>query len=280
MFGKLRQLISVDYLRAAARAKLQRAVDEVVRPYHEAQIGQIERLRDEICGLRVELLREADRIVEFSRQVEIRARRDVFAAGERIAVAESARLVAEQMSGAVPLNHPHATLEHALSLAPTGGMALEFGVYTGTTLKIIAAARGGKQVYGFDSFEGLPENWRAGYPAGTFDIDGRPQVSGAELVVGWFDKVLPAFLVEHPDPVDFLHVDADLYSSAKTVLEAVGPRLRPGSVVVFDEYFNYSGWQEHEYRAWQEYVAATGIAFTYACYTLDNEQVAVRITEV
>lgn len=280
MLGRLRRLISIDFLRAAARAKLQRAVDEVVRPYHEAQIAQNERLREEIGGLRVELRRETDRIVEFSRQVEIRARRDVFAAGERIAVEESARLVAEQMSGAVPLPHPHATLEHALSLAPTGGMALEFGVYTGTTLKIIAAARGGKQVYGFDSFEGLPENWRAGYPAGTFDIDGRPQVSGAELVVGWFDKVLPEFLAEHPGPVDFLHVDADLYSSAKTVLEAVGPRLRPGSVVVFDEYFNYSGWQEHEYRAWQEYVAATGIAFTYACYTLDNEQVAVRITEV
>ena len=277
MLGRIRHLRSVDHLRAAARAKLQRAIDEVVRPYYEAQV---DRLHREIGELRAELRRESDRIVEFSRQVEIRARRDVFAAGERMAVAESARLVAEQMSGAVPLSHPHATLEHALSLAPTGGMALEFGVYTGTTLKIIVAAREGGEVYGFDSFEGLPENWRAGFPAGMFDTDGLPQVSGAELVVGWFEEVLPKFLDEHPGPVDFLHVDSDLYSSAKTVLDAVGPRLRPGSIVVFDEYYNYPGWQEHEYRAWQEYAQATGTTFRYECYTLDNEQVAVRITGV
>ena len=59
-----------------------------------------------------------------------------------------------------------------------------------------------------------------------------------------------------------------------------GPRLRPGSVIVFDEYFNYPGWREHEYRAWQEYVAASGARFEYEAYTSGNEQVVVRITDV
>jgi hypothetical protein len=159
-------------------------------------------------------------------------------------------------------------------------MALEFGVWKGTTLEIITAARGNRKVYGFDSFEGLPEDWRTGFPADTFAIDeGLPYVPGAELIKGWFNDTLPGFLAEHPEPVAFLHVDCDLYSSAKTVLDLVGPRLQPGSVVVFDEFFNYPGWRQHEFRAWQEYVERTGIHFEYVGYSGADEQVIVKIVD-
>jgi hypothetical protein len=49
-------------------------------------------------------------------------------------------------------------------------------------------------------------------------------------------------------------------------------------VICFDEYFNYPGWPEHEYRAWQEYVRHTGLEFEYLGLTMDDEQVSVRIT--
>nr|WP_232807281.1 class I SAM-dependent methyltransferase [Geodermatophilus chilensis] len=75
---------------------------------------------------------------------------------------------------------------------------------------------------------------------------------------------MPRFLAEHRGPVSFLHVDANLYSSARTVLAHVGPRLRPGTVILFDEYFNYAGWEEHEHRAWREFVAGSGMRFRYA----------------
>nr|WP_229686425.1 class I SAM-dependent methyltransferase [Longimycelium tulufanense] len=237
--------------------------------------GQLAELRE----LRAEVHREVERVIQAVKEFEIRARRDLLYAGEREAATESARLVRERMGPVPHFPHPHATLDYALSLADEqAGMALEFGVYTGTTLKIIAQAREGKEVYGFDSFQGLPEGWRSGFPAGMFTVDGLPDVPGAELVVGWFDDTLPAFLAEHQGPVAFLHVDADLYSSTRTVLEQVGPRLQPGSVIVFDEFFNYPGWQCHEYRAWQEYVAKTGVRFKYEAYTIDNEQVVVRVT--
>jgi hypothetical protein len=158
-------------------------------------------------------------------------------------------------------------------------MALEFGVFTGTTLKMIATDRQGEHVYGFDSFQGLPTDWRSGFPAGHFTVDGLPDVPGAELVVGWFDDTLPGFLAEHSGPVDFLHVDGDLYSSAKIVLDLVGPRLHAGSVIVFDEFFNFPNWQEHEYRAWLEYVERTGVQFTYEGYTWGSEQVIVKVTD-
>lgn len=224
--------------------------------------------------------READRVIGAVFEVELRARRDLLAAGDREATRSSARFAQEVMPRVATFPFPQATLEHALSLAPAEGMALEFGVFSGHTLKVIAAARDDIEVYGFDSFEGLPEDWRSGFPANTFGVDKLPEVPGAELVVGWFDATLPGFLAEHPGPVAFLHLDADLYSSTVTVLDHVGPRLQPGSIVVFDEYFNYPGWEQHEHRAWQEYVERTGTTFEYEGYTSNNEQLVVRVTAV
>jgi predicted O-methyltransferase YrrM len=209
--------------------------------------------------------------------LEFRARRDLLAVGERDAALSSAKWAEEVMPTARAFHDPVSTLEYALSIAPQGGMALEFGVFMGRSLSVIAEARKGREVYGFDSFQGLPEDYRPHVRQGVFALDQLPQVDGAELVVGWFDDTLPGFLDEHPGPVDFLHVDGDLYSSAVTVLDLVGPRLLPGSVVIFDEFFNYPGWQKHEFRAWEEYLARTGTEVSYEAYTSNNEQVVARI---
>jgi ABC-type polysaccharide/polyol phosphate transport system ATPase subunit/peptidoglycan/LPS O-acetylase OafA/YrhL len=225
----------------------------------------------------VDFLTPPDTPLEAERRKRARTEADP----ENTARAEAELLAREVMPDAPRLPDPLATLEHGLSLAAgQEGMALEFGVHTGGTLKVIAAAREGKDVFGFDSFEGLPEDWREGFPAGHFAVDAPPEVHGAELVVGRFEDTLAGFLEEHPEPVAFVHVDADLYSSARTVLSLIGPRLAVGTVIVFDEYFGYPGWREHEYRAWQEYVAESGVRFDYKGYTTGNEQVVVRITGV
>ncbi|MCE6996914.1 class I SAM-dependent methyltransferase [Saccharothrix sp. S26] len=276
MLDKVRHSPFVDEVRKRVRGKIFRVIDDVVRPYHHEQVERIARLQREVEELR----RQADRAVDATIQYEVRARRDLVFAGEQEAARQSAAFIREHLPTAPHFGHPHATLEHALGLVEAEGMALEFGVYTGGTLKLIATAFAGRDVYGFDSFEGLPEDWRNGFPAGLFGMDGLPDVDGAELVVGWFDDTLPGFLDAHPGPVSFLHVDCDLYSSTKTVLDLVGPRLVPGSVIVFDEYFNYPGWQDHEHKAWTEYVARTGIEFDYRGYTYDHEQVIMKVTGV
>ena len=221
---------------------------------------------------------EADRIMLAIQFSELNRVRNLHFATQAQSVRESADFAVRHMPVAQTFMNPHDTLRHALSLAPRGGMALEFGVFTGTTLRIIADTRKGQGgIYGFDSFEGLPEAWRTGAPKGTFAVDALPQVDGAELVKGWFDQSLPSFLDTHPGPVDFLHVDCDLYSSTRTVLDLVGPRLGPGSVVLFDEFFNYPGWQQHEYKAWLEFLDRTGQRCVYESYTTNGEQVAARI---
>ena len=236
-------------------------------------------VRAEADRVEAALRAEADRVIRAVHEVEFRERRDLLAAGERDAAVASARFAAREMSTALAFHDPVSTLRYAVETAPAGGLALEFGVFRGSSLEVIAEGRGRRDVYGFDSFQGLPEDYRPHVRAGAFATDGLPDVTGAELVVGWFQDTLPGFLAVHPGPVHLLHVDGDLYSSAVTVLEHVGPRLVPGSVVVFDEFFNFPGWEQHEYRAWQEHLGRTGARVAYAAYTSNNEQVVVRVLE-
>ncbi|MGH3931889.1 MAG: class I SAM-dependent methyltransferase [Pseudonocardiaceae bacterium] len=276
----------LNRLRRAVRDRLVRVVDEVVTGHQRESAAALAAYHRESAAalaahhreLEAALTAGIDRVVRVVHDVEFRSRRDLRAAAEREAAASSERFAREVMPTARVFDDPIATLKYALSLAPPDGMALEFGVYKGRTLTVIADARKHKQVFGFDSFQGLPEDWRSDIPAGTFATEQLPDIVGAELVVGLFDDTLGDFLANHPGPVAFLHLDADLYSSTVTVLKHVGPRLHPGSVIVFDEYFNYPGWQQHEHRAWREFVAQTGIECRYTAYTFNHEQVAVVVS--
>lgn len=72
---------------------------------------------------------------------------------------------------------------------------LEFGVASGKTINYISQFTKDK-VYGFDSFEGLPEKWRDGFDKGAFSRNGNlPQVNNnVELIKGWFNETLPDFI--------------------------------------------------------------------------------------
>jgi len=165
----------------------------------------------------------------------------------------------------------------AWSARQIDGLILEFGVYQGHTANYIAA-KTDLPVYGFDSFEGLPEFWRDGIGKGTFAVKSLPQVRGnVHLIKGWFNESLPDFLADHAGPVAYLHIDCDLYSSTVTVLELLAPRIMPGTVVVFDEYFNYPGWQRGEFLAFQEFCARHSVRYEFLTYNARHEQVAVRI---
>lgn len=263
--------------RGAVRRRLVSAAAEgtweVQCPLHERLVQLEQRVAEQeerSAARHAELLEEL-------RRWERRQRRDVMTAMEQQAAASSAELVRREMRDVALHLHPHDTLRHALRAVSVQGMALEFGVASGTTLRLIAEHHRGRPVFGFDSFQGLPEPWRPGYGTGAFAQSEPPDVENCELVVGLFDQTLPVFLAQHDGPVAFLHLDADLYSSTATVLELVGPRLVEGSVVLFDEYFNFPGWQEHEHRAWTEHVARPGLQWSYLGLTMDDEQVSVRI---
>ena len=145
-------------------------------------------------------------------------------------------------------------IDHASTLAPDHGLVLEFGVAMGGTLRLLAKLFCPRQVTGFDSFKGLPEAWGS-YQPGHFACDPPIVPSNCTLEIGLFADTLPAFLARNSDNVAFVHIDCDLYSSTKTIFDALGPRIVDGTVIVLDEYYIV---EDHERRAFDEWIARDG----------------------
>lgn len=128
---------------------------------------------------------------------------------------------------------------------------LEFGVFEGRSLRWWAQhlTQPEARLVGFDSFEGLPVDWRPGLQAGHFRTAGPPSIDDARVTfeVGWFDKTIPQFAFPDHDQL-IVNVDCDLYASAAEALRGVEPYLRPGSLIYLDELPD----RDHELRAFNE----------------------------
>jgi tetratricopeptide (TPR) repeat protein len=175
---------------------------------------------------------------------------------------------------------PFRVLELGLDATTVVGHVAEFGVFNGRSLRHIAARYPGT-VHGFDSFRGLPEDWTPGVARGAFDRGGVAPSVPANVVLhtGDFAETLPAF-APTAGPARLWHVDCDLYSSTRTVFDALGDTLRVGSVVVFDDYLGYPDAKEHEFRAWAELCKARGIRYTCLAGCLMGREVALRVDAI
>jgi hypothetical protein len=156
---------------------------------------------------------------------------------------------------------------------------LEFGVYEGYTLRRWAKLLKNEstRLFGFDSFQGLPENWDALRPQGTFDVQGMiptyddPRVS---LCPGWFSDTLPDFVLPAHERL-VIHLDADLYSSTIFVLDSLSTNISVGTIIIFDQLCD----RMHELRAWDEFLQKTKRRFRFAAATINLEQVAFECVE-
>jgi hypothetical protein len=193
---------------------------------------------------------------------------------------DASRYATENMANAKRFESGNSLRDFAAYGAPTSGLILEFGVFSGYTINRFAALLPERQLFGFDSFEGLPEAW-AGIEKGTFSTKLPAVRENVDLVVGLFDQTLEPFLYDHPDEsVALLHVDCDLYSSTRTIFSFLADRIVPGTIIVFDEYLNYPGWREHEYKAFQEFVQARRVTYKYLGLVPSDAQVLVRILDI
>ncbi|MGG5807960.1 TylF/MycF/NovP-related O-methyltransferase [Falsiroseomonas sp. CW058] len=123
---------------------------------------------------------------------------------------------------------------------------------------------------GFDSFEGIPpaapgENagpFAAGTYAAAEEVPrGHLARTGVDMgqvhfVKGFFNETCTPQTAAALGlrEIAVLHIDSDLYSSALTALDFCTPFLRDGSVVIFDEWFQFNGSPvEGEQRAFAEW---------------------------
>lgn len=175
-----------------------------------------------------------------------------------------------------PLQWTHEYFINTLSHVANDGLWLEFGVCSGNTINIISSQTQNK-VYGFDSFLGLPEDWGNHQPKGMYSTGGKlPNVNdNVELVVGLFQDTLEKFLEDHSEPIAYLHLDADLYSSTKYVLDKVGDRIVSGTVVSFDEIYNYPEYRDHEIKAWLEFCETSKISYEWITRTVHEQATCI-----
>lgn len=175
------------------------------------------------------------------------------------------------------------TLKKAIELIDTEYThVLEFGVYSGGTLKQLRNDLSDKyQTFGFDSWEGLPEDW-----VGTRHKKGglranMPRIENTKLYKGWFTDTIPVYK-EIAKPIALLHCDADLYSSTITILYELNQYIVPGTIIVFDEwYYNHKDVEEnrqHEQKAFYEWVSDMGRE--YILYDeVEDERKIVKIVK-
>jgi len=175
------------------------------------------------------------------------------------------------------------------------GDILEFGVSVGKSLALLSQLYRenlalwqykekeclGRRIAGFDSFSGLPPDehphprWKAG-SFGTNYLYGHPSLALNEQITpgsilrmfdacglqrpeiegGLFADAIPRVIPKKYTKVALLHIDSDLYESAKCVLEGVAPILSDGALVCFDDWFMYRGDpKQGEARALAEFLA-------------------------
>lgn len=243
---------------------------------HNELVKQNKILFEQVISIGKELAGQADLV---HRAIRYFNGQDLKVHLVRAAGMQTTEFIANNMNTVKVLADKKTHLRYALNQADIiSGGYLEFGVYKGSTINLISETKPDKIIYGFDSFEGLPENWHDNCQKGLFNLNGNlPQVNeNVRLIKGWFDQTLPDFVKAHPEPCAFIHIDCDLYSSAKTVLNTLKNQIISGTVIVFDEYFNYPGWQDNEYKVFEEFVAENNINFEYIART-NSTQVAVKI---
>ena len=169
------------------------------------------------------------------------------------------------------------------------GAVVECGVWRGGMSAGMADLLGPKREYVLcDSFEGLPPAkeidgagaiaWQAN-PAGESYHDNctadenfarramaKSSAERVRYVRGWFDQTLPT--LELSEPIALLRLDGDWYDSTMTCLTHLFPKVRPGGVVLIDDYHTWDGCSRavHDYLSAQRSVARISQWDHLVCY--------------
>jgi O-methyltransferase len=186
-------------------------------------------------------------------------------------------------AGDIPVFQTREELHRFVQSRPAGPVDyLEFGVWRGESLRWWCDGNTDQEsrFWGFDSFQGLPEDWCPGFPKGAFSTAGTlPDIRDprVQFLVGWFQDTLPPFLESYQTRQRSLiiHCDCDLYSSSLFCLTALNRIIKPGGIVIFDDL----GDVMTEYPALTHYAAAYQRKWRIIAATEGFLQAAVEFTE-
>jgi O-methyltransferase len=131
---------------------------------------------------------------------------------------------------------------------------IEFGVAAGHSFDwfISQNSHSESRFYGFDTFDGLPENWGP-FKKGSFSNNNTmPLIKDfrGKYYKGLFQQTLPGFLKEFDNSRrNVIMLDADLWSATLYALTSLAPYLKKGDIVFFDEFVVPT----HEFKAFLDF---------------------------
>ena len=167
--------------------------------------------------------------------------------------------------------------DRAIELSDSERSFYEFGVWMGDSFKYIVPHF--SSGYGFDSFQGLPEDWGV-VPRGAYSSRGRvPDIKNSEFIVGEFAGTLPDFFDGKRPMAGLINFDADLYSSTITALTNANPVIDETTTLVFDEFIVNNNWEQDEFRALSEFCEAHGYIYEVKAVSLFTKQVVCRLVQ-
>ncbi len=153
---------------------------------------------------------------------------------------------------------------------------LEFGVFKGTSANFFSKYV--KKLYAFDSFQGLSEDW-PGRPLSKGYFNQNKKIpylnSNIEPIVGWVDETLDEFLNKHKPKINFVHLDMDVYTPTKFTLQKIKPYLVKNAIIIFDELYNYIGWEDGEYKALIEVFKDT--EYEYKAFGINSKITVIQL---
>jgi len=165
-------------------------------------------------------------------------------------------MLASCLKGVTKFKSRWEVLDCALAAAKLPGWVAEFGVREGKSLREIAKRVPGA-VHGFDSFEGLQEDWTGHHGVGSMRTAHPENLvfpDNVEIHAGLVQDTVPPFVAAQSQPARFIHIDTDTYLPAAAILADCNKQIVKGTVILFDEYWSYDGWEEHEARAFCEWL--------------------------
>jgi hypothetical protein len=151
----------------------------------------------------------------------------------------------------------------------------EYGVWRGEAFQYLINTF--KKGYGFDTFEGIPEDWHD-EKSGTYSSDGNiPQIEGGEFIVGKFEYTLPGFFSQPRPMASIINFDADLYSSTICALNFSKPVIDKHTILIFDEFIINKNWEQDEYKALNEFCLNNNWTYEVLAISFFTKQVAVKL---
>jgi|694.fasta_scaffold91688_5 predicted O-methyltransferase YrrM len=198
------------------------------------------------------------------------------------AATDSANYAIEKMQEAMMFSNREHLRKYCCNLIKKKkkSVVVEFGVWSGNSINYFARELPRASVFGFDSFLGLNEDWSGwNLSKGMFNLNGISPLVEKNVIIynGLYEDTIPEFVKNNnfENGIDLIHMDSDTYIPTIYALNTLNNLVRKGSIIIFDEYFGYPNWRNHEYKAFREFVLQNSINYRYIAYS--EHAVAVEI---